>query len=377
MPYSGPAAGWGIPFTRGVELEIEKVNSEGGIKVGGVNYLLEPIREDNFFTTDGAKTAAEKLIYKHEVKIIFGSVATHDSWGVQLATTPNKVINDTASWHKKVLKPEDEPCAPYAFKSLPTTIETVPGVWSYIKAKHPEVQRIALIGPDTESSCWAEPINRDYLESVGYDVVFLEYFEFGMTDFYPILTRLLATNPDAIQSSSAGVSDWGLILKQARELGYDGISVQDCPIAGDDLFGISGLEAAEGFIAYDYLHYGPSSTPEYRDFHKRFVDKYGMWAGLCPCFVTFFYPLIQAMEQTGTVDDTDILVEALETGTFDVFGLETVFGGEALYGRPRMMMQPLGITEVVNGKQVMVGIISVEDQLYGWPSSLIPNLDWY
>ncbi len=34
LPFSGPAAGWGIPPALAFELEADRINSEGGVNVG-------------------------------------------------------------------------------------------------------------------------------------------------------------------------------------------------------------------------------------------------------------------------------------------------------------------------------------------------------
>jgi len=365
LPFSGPAAGWGLPPTLALEWKATKINDAGGVKVGGKNYIIEVIREDDQFTSDGAKMAAEKLIFQHKVKFILGGVSSHDTLGVQLATTPNKVINCSTAWERKCLYEKGAVTAPYAFKALPTPHETVPSLWKYIQKAYPKVKRVAIIAPNLLSSTYGSDVNEEWLKRTSLQLVFREHYEYGMTDFYPILGRLLATNPDVIQSTDAGVSDLGLIIKQAREMGYKGIFMQEIPLAGDWLFDISGREAANGLITYDYAWYGPNASSEYKEIDAT-LSKGGGWISLGYSGASWLDVLVQAIEKAGTVDDTDKIKKELETNKFKACGLDMQFGGEDYYGRPGMLMQPLVISEMRGGQPVAVGAISVNEQLRSW-----------
>ena len=56
----------------------------------------------------------------------------------------------------------------------------------------------------------------------GLEVVFHEAFKIGSEDFYPILTRALATKPDAIDMVIS-IAPWSAgVINQSRELGFTG-----------------------------------------------------------------------------------------------------------------------------------------------------------
>lgn len=364
LPFSGPAAAWGLPPTLALEWMAEEINKAGGVNAGGKNYTIEVIRADDLFTSDGAKMAAEKLIYRDRVNFIFGGVSSHDTLGVQLVTTPNRVINCSTAWERICLY-KDGVSVPYAFKALPTPHETVPTLWKYVQQAHPQVKKVAIIAPNLLSSVYGSDVNEDWLARTDLELVFREHYEYGMTDFYPILARILATEPDIIQSTDAGVSDWGLIIKQSRELGYEGLFLQEIPLCGDWLFDISGREAANGLITYDYLWYGPNASPVYSEIND-ILSKGEGWISLGYSGACWLDVLVQAIEIAGTIDDPDKIVEALETGTFQACGLEMGFVGEEHYGRPRVLGQALVISEVINGEPTAVGTISVEEQVHAW-----------
>ena len=93
--------------------------------------------------------------------------------------------------------------------------------------------------------------NRDATEHYGREVVRVSRYEPGVTDFFPILTRIVADNPDAIGICDGPIGDQALIVKQARELGYKGVFIG--ANSGDPvpLVEIAGKEAVEGFLMND------------------------------------------------------------------------------------------------------------------------------
>lgn len=371
LPLTGVGAAYGVPVLTTVQLAVDQINSEGGVKIGGVNYLIKVIAEDSGFTADGAKAAAEKLIFRDKVKFIFGGVDSHDTQGMQLVAVPNKVMNFDSSWAADVLRnPETKQPVPYTFKLMQTPHESIRGVWRVIQEVHPEVKKVALFTPNTLSSHYGQELSDRLLRYLGYDVVYKDYFEYGMADFTPLLSKVLATNPDIIQGTGNGIPDWGTIIKQSREMGYKGLFMMECAIGGEVLFSVATPEAAEGFISLDYYWHGPNATPELKDFMDRFKAKTGYSFPAMSCWPIFTGCLIQAMQKAGSIDDTDKISEILETTTFSSQGVTARFAGKEYYGANSAMVIPMIVSECRGGDLVPIGTISVEEQISPWPPGL-------
>jgi branched-chain amino acid transport system substrate-binding protein len=370
LPLSGPAAGYGQPTLASVQIEVDKINARGGVKIGANTYNIELISEDDQFTSDGAKTAAEKLVSQDRVKYIFGGQETNDTLGLQLVTTPNKVITFNMAWADTTLRnPDTGQAIPYAFKSMMAPHETLRGIWGYIQKAYPEVKRVAEFSPNTDSGIYGLELDSSLVKYLGYEVVYSDYHEPGLTDFYPQLTKILATNPDIIHSTSSGVSDWGLIIKQAREMGYKGHFMQEVPI-GEIILGISGAEAAEGLITIDVVSQGPNASPAYIDFKNTYTAKAGFWIPGALCLPPSLECLLQAMQKAGSVEDTDKIQNILETESFHVMDLDMRFVGKEYYGANRALGQPLLVSEIRGGKLVPVSTLSVEEQFSPWPQGV-------
>ena len=65
LPLSGGAVQWGVGILRGAELMIDKINEEGGIKVGDKKYLIELIKSDTKSKPDTALAQVNRLVFNY------------------------------------------------------------------------------------------------------------------------------------------------------------------------------------------------------------------------------------------------------------------------------------------------------------------------
>ena len=61
-PLSGPAAAWGLPGMEGVEVWLDKLEADGGLKVGDETYEVEIVKYDNEGVGSKALLGARKLV---------------------------------------------------------------------------------------------------------------------------------------------------------------------------------------------------------------------------------------------------------------------------------------------------------------------------
>jgi len=106
-PLSGPAKVWGQGIVRGLEIAIDEINEKGGLRVKGKNYkVVVKAYDDKYKGSEGA-TAANNLIFKDNVKFIFGSIATTSVLAFQVITEPNKVLAFIDGFFKGSLSPKN------------------------------------------------------------------------------------------------------------------------------------------------------------------------------------------------------------------------------------------------------------------------------
>lgn len=362
FPLTGVASGWGIPTTRGVQIGIDIINDAGGVEIGGQTYLIELIQEDCEYSSEKAATAARKLVERDKVKAIFGGQVTHTTLPILPITTPAKVPNFASCWSNEVVSTEVN--APYSFMSLQGPYETVPPLFSYITSTYPGTKRVAEIAPNTMSGIYGTEVALDYFPTVGLEAVKVEYYELDVTDFYPTLARILAQEPDVIHSTCAVPVHWAMIIKQAREMGYEGIFVNEALVYTPDFITVAGVDNVYDCIGIDWPTFGPESTPEARAFRERYIETYEAWDAF-GCVSYEMAPVVaEAYHIAGTVDDPDLLVEILETTTFYPYGIEGRYGGDpAHYDQPHQWGGTMYIVDMVGGEPNIVDVFTMEEQL--------------
>jgi branched-chain amino acid transport system substrate-binding protein len=86
------------------------------------------------------------------------------------------------------------------------------------------------------------------MEAVGVKSIGEDFYPRGATEFYPILRRLLAKNPDFLDTGTGGIRDEALLTKQARELGFKG-PILVWAVSTGQLEKIVGKELLEGTLS--------------------------------------------------------------------------------------------------------------------------------
>src|SRR3546814_12759817 len=75
-------------------------------------------------------------------------------------------------------------------------------------------------------------------------------FERDRLDMVPLLTRLMAQGVDAIDLDGNAPATAGLIVKQARELGFKGLIIRSGGPATPEIIKVAGKQATAGMVVY-------------------------------------------------------------------------------------------------------------------------------
>ena len=209
----------------------------------------------------------------------------------------------------------------------------------------------------TISGWYSTDINKKAYEKHGFEVISTEMFERSLKDFQPMLTKVIATKPDIIEIASVPPATTGLLVRQARELGYKGLFVKDAGAAVKEIVDAAGKEGSEGIIS---LHFADTHNEGF----KRIVAEYKKAINQEPDdLLAIAYDgtraMLRAIQKGGDINDTAKVSAALFNGTFpmkSVHGDEITIGnGEK--GDPNQFMTTSYISVIKNGEPVMVGKI--------------------
>jgi branched-chain amino acid transport system substrate-binding protein len=339
-PLSGPAAPWGIPHKNATELIFDEVNAQGGLDVGGKKYKLEVIAYDHKYVIAEGVATVNRLIAKDGVKYI-------SILGGAVAKANEEAINESGSLGLTLAYAEGlvSPKNPLTFQCFPAPPETTT-FWKWVKEKHPQIKRIASIAPNDDTGWWSVKVETTYVQKLGYDVVAKEYFERVMTDFNPILLRLLAQKPDAISVMASPAGSVGLIVKQARELGFKGRFVALHQIDSSVVANIAGRENTEGMWVHGYVQ-----TPlpdKLKSWQQRYTKKFGEWNATSIDFTNPAFAFVAAVRKAQSLDPKKI-GEAMRTVEFDNLWGKAHFGGKDYYGIGQQIIYPMPFSEVRDG----------------------------
>lgn len=351
---TGEAAGWGLPGLTGMNILIDDINAAGGIEVGGERYLINLIAYDDQHIATEALKGAKKLVLEDDIKFVV-SISAPPAESIAPFLTEHNIVHSPLD--VSLIHP-DYPCLitgyDYSFRT-----DVVRNV--YCAQTYPEVKRAAMIcqndvlGENMNAWCAAA------WESMGVDVVYRELFAYETTDFAPIMSAMLATNPDVIDLSATypGWSD--LLIGLAYDQGFEGmITLNNCDL--ELTLAEAPAEWLDGRLLDSYPEMGDpwwgEPSPQH-DFYAEWIAKYGPGAPddqyriVTPVDWLYAVPVqvwIAGAEAAGTFDGEAVVAAAkaqteistLQGPVFWPAAAEEVFGIANLYQAP---MYVCAITE--------------------------------
>ena len=213
-PLSGPPALWGVGLQQGAEWAVDKMNDRGGLKVGNTTYMVELVSCDNKYLASENAACATYFTFDEGVGFVL-------MLGPMGPVSP--IFHENKVWLASVTG--DIPPSP----ELPYRVDagTTAEAWTEAGLKqltqwHPELKTIAIMDPQSVSGERWTKANKDIAPRHGLEVVASEFFPAGTQDFYPMLTKILADDPDVVTTSGSQAGEIALMTKQMRELGYQG-----------------------------------------------------------------------------------------------------------------------------------------------------------
>src|SRR6185503_6232481 len=311
---------------------------------------------DDQYTGQGGKTAAERLVHQEKVKYIIGPIGSNPVLSTIEVSTPQKVLVLSNGYTPKILNNEFK--AAYNFRFTLTNLEYAPNMMKWVK-ENLKLKKVGILVPnDAIGQSVAPALIKLYKES-GIDVV-ADFYERGSKEFSPLITRMMAAGIDGFDINFNAPGEAGLMVKQARQIGFDKTILQMGGPSVPEIIEVAGKQA-EGFISYEMVDFdAPAVVP----FVKAYAAKYG--AGIMnsqtPAFYNTTKILFEAIRRAGTVEDTTKVRDAVE----GIAGYDAgIYGpvrwtGMANYGVNHQLALPFYVVEVKDGKAVRRATLQVE-----------------
>ena len=235
---TGPGETYGTVANQSKQMAADEINAAGGID----GRRLELVVEDSQCSAKEAISAYRKLTDVDGIKIILGTSCS----GAMLGVAPVAEAEGVILFSGLASNPDIANAGDYIFRTQISDIEV--GIVTGNVLWADGVRTLATI---TESTDYAEGVRRNSVaqfEKRGGRVVAAEKFASDVTDFRSQLQKLFAENPDALHLSPQSEFTAGTIIKQAREVGYDGPIYAETVSVGTTALEIAG-DAATGMKA--------------------------------------------------------------------------------------------------------------------------------
>ncbi|MDR2991690.1 MAG: ABC transporter substrate-binding protein [Burkholderiaceae bacterium] len=298
-PLSGGAALYGKNVTDGMQLAINEINAKG-LEIAGKKVKLQLVALDDQYAPAQSAVNARRLVQQSKTAAIF----VPHSGGIYALQAFNQ-----------------QGPAPFllmAYSSVPKITETgnkltvriPPLITGYIEPFSRYEQRrfgkkVGLLPGDHEyAKTWTE-LFKPVWTKLGGQIVADNPMSYNKSaDFYSGVSRVLAAKPDVLFVGGAS-EPTGLVIKQARELGFKGGFLIMDQAKLDEIAKITGgLAALEGSVGV--LPLTADTSPGIRAFIATYAKAYG--ADHTPTSeaaynYTMVYALADAMKRAGTASD--------------------------------------------------------------------------
>ena len=232
---TGPGRTYGTVASQAKQMAVDEINAAGGID----GRMIELVVEDSKCNGQDAINAYRKLTDVEGVKIILGTSCS----GAMLGAAPLAEEEGVVLFSGLATDPDIAEAGDYIFRTAMSDAQ--PGIDTGNLLWADGMRKLATIN---ESTDYAEGVRREsgaQFEKRGGEMVAEESYSSDTTDFRSQLTKLINARPDALLIAANSQWGGGTIVKQARELGYDGPIYSDVVAVGATALEIAG-DAATG-----------------------------------------------------------------------------------------------------------------------------------
>ncbi len=291
---TGIGESYGTVIVQAKQMAVDDINAAGGIDGRPLHLIIE----DSKCNGQDAITAYKKLTDVDNVKIILGTTCS----GAMLGAAPLAEEDGVVMFSASATSPDIEGAGDYIFRTAINDAQL--GVDAGNTMWVDGVRRLATINENTDYAEGVQRTSVERFEQLGGEVVAVEKYGSDSIDFRTQLTKLFAEDPDAILLAAQSEFTGGTIIKQARELGFDGTFYSEVVPTGTTALEIAG-DAATGLKAI--IPSPDLETQKGADFLNSFRQRYGYVT--LPWFIGSAYDDVQiaaeCLSLTGNDQDAD------------------------------------------------------------------------
>ncbi|MEW6663690.1 MAG: ABC transporter substrate-binding protein [Thermodesulfobacteriota bacterium] len=345
---TGPGSQIGPLNQKGAQLAADWINSKGGINIKGEKYLMDLAVVDEKGAADQTIASFRSLVEVEKVKFITGGASPTNSSIGATVTEPAKVLRSL--WWGEGTPKEINASLPYTFRANHYSRDAIPGLYKYLVEAYPKTKRVALATIDSPGAPFTiDTSTKEGAAPVGLEVVFTELYPRTIQDFYPYVTKMVASKPDAIHVTGGYPHLVGGIMKAAREMGFNGPVFATSPSPYTEIMNIVGKNLATDYFSFPPYTDSPDMTPMIKEIREMSMKKYGRfntdvllaWDGV--------WCLAQAIEKAQSLDPTAVKDVWEKMTTIETAYGKGQMGGIKTYGINHVVVKAYGLGRIKNG----------------------------
>ncbi len=300
----------GLDNQHAVAIEVEKINSEGGLQVGGDRYKIETILDDNKMDPALGKTAAQKEIFQDKVKFIQGD---NFSGSFLALCDENKVLLVS---HPATMEDYD-PKFKYLVHGCINNTSFI-AILGYGHEKFPNLSTFVGVLPDRVDGRTYGKIFEQAGANVGLKPLEMIYYPADQTDLSAVGTRVKTLNPDFLLAYGGGPQSDSTAMKAAYAAGWRGQLLGAATMPAETLIAIAGPDALEGIVAWAWpAEFDPAGTPLAADFKARYAAKYGKWDNPEVISANNWWTMLAGIQQAKSIDPDKVAAKIFDGMKFD------------------------------------------------------------
>ncbi|MFZ6744346.1 ABC transporter substrate-binding protein [Undibacterium sp. JH2W] len=207
---TGPAAKYGVAIKNGFTLAAEQINAKGGVN----GNKIQLVAEDEQGKKEEAINVFKKLLFQEKVLMIFGPTLSNSAFAADpIANATKTVVFGTSNTADGITN-----MGPFTFRNSVMEADVLP-VTTRAAVKQFNIKKVAILyGNDDAFTKSGYDVFKSALAEQKIPVTDTETYAKGDVDFKAQLTKIKASNPDAIVCSCLAEEAANIIL-QTRSLG--------------------------------------------------------------------------------------------------------------------------------------------------------------
>lgn len=348
IPMTGDYAPWGLPGLYGCDIIANNINAGGGVTIGGETYDINVASYDHAYDTEKAIQGFKKLVLEDDAKMVMmlggSTVAAVLPWA-----TRKKVLTTT-------LLPSDiTPDSEFLVATCEShPLYNVTGV-VWMAREFPDVKTAAIVtNNDAEYGLQSAATYKAAFEVAGIDVVDTNLHGFDVTDFAPIISSLLAKNPDVVcMATSFYVTP---IMEQLYHQGYKG-KIISCTL---DYYEEIIAKTSEEFVNGTIYQFPDFDDPKLMEPGITFPDPGGFdaafrkdhpndWSAVAWEYPAILLNWIENAKAAGSVESTEVMASMKDNKQEFVFGGGDWWGSQ-LWGLDNALVGRWPVVVIENGR---------------------------